>query len=66
VTDQTNVGKGYAGALLDWVFEKAKELGCQQIHLDSGYQRHAAHRLYLNKKMKMVCHHFSKEILENK
>jgi GNAT superfamily N-acetyltransferase len=66
VTDQINLGKGYAGALLDWVSEKGKELGCKQIHLDSGYQRHAAHRLYLNKKMKMVCHHFSKEVHESK
>ncbi len=62
VTDRECRGKGYAGSLLDWVFERAKALGCQQIHLDSGYQRNDAHRLYLNKKMKMVCHHFSREI----
>ena len=62
VTDESKTNRGFAGNLIDWVYEKAKELGCDQIHLDSGYQRHAAHKLYLNKKMKLACHHFSKEI----
>jgi hypothetical protein len=58
-----STGKGYAGALLDWIFAKAKELHCDQVHLDSGYQRHDAHRLYLKKGMKLACHHFSKDVL---
>jgi hypothetical protein len=62
VTDVGNMGKGYAGTLLDWVFKKGVALNCQQIHLDSGYQRYDAHRLYLNKKMKIVGHHFCKEV----
>jgi GNAT superfamily N-acetyltransferase len=63
ITDEKSTGKGYAGILLDWVFAKAKELHCDQVHLDSGYQRHDAHRLYLKKGMKLACHHFSKDIL---
>jgi GNAT superfamily N-acetyltransferase len=55
-------GKGYAGALFDFVVENAKSEGLPAIHLDSGYQRHDAHRLYLNKKMKIVFHHFRLEL----
>ncbi|MCA0366128.1 MAG: GNAT family N-acetyltransferase [Bacteroidetes bacterium] len=51
-------GKGYAGALFDYVVEKAKSEGLNAVHLDSGHQRYDAHRLYLNKKMKIVYHHF--------
>jgi GNAT superfamily N-acetyltransferase len=51
--------KGYGGALLDWLIEYAKEENCDQFHLDSGVQRFAAHRFYLNKRMFIEAHHFS-------
>jgi GNAT superfamily N-acetyltransferase len=50
--------KGYGGALLDWLIEYAREDGCEQFHLDSGVQRFAAHRFYLNKRMFIEGHHF--------
>jgi GNAT superfamily N-acetyltransferase len=50
--------KGYGGELLDWLIEYAKDKGCDQFHLDSGVQRFAAHRFYLNKRMEITCHHF--------
>lgn len=55
-------GKGYAGALFDYVVEKAKVEGLKAVHLDSGHQRYDAHRLYLNKGMKIVYHHFRLEL----
>jgi GNAT superfamily N-acetyltransferase len=55
-------GKGYAGKLLDYVTDKAKEKGYKVVTLDSGYQRFDAHRLYLNKGFTLNCHHFSKNI----
>lgn len=55
-------GKGHAGALFDYVVEKAKSEGLPAVHLDSGHHRYDAHRLYLNKKMKIVYHHFRLEI----
>lgn len=55
-------GKGYAGALFDYVVEKAKSENLSAVHLDSGHQRYDAHRLYLNKKMKIVYHHFRLEL----
>jgi GNAT superfamily N-acetyltransferase len=53
---------GYGGKLLDWLLEKAKELSCDQFHLDSGVNRHDAHRLYLSRKLQISSHHFSKEL----
>jgi GNAT superfamily N-acetyltransferase len=61
VTMETSRGRGYGGKLLDFAFEYAREQKCTQVHLDSGYQRFDAHRLYLNKGFKIVCHHFSKK-----
>lgn len=55
-------GKGYAGALFDYVVEKAKTENLSAVHLDSGHHRYDAHRLYLNKKMKIVYHHFRLEL----
>ncbi|MBS1914827.1 MAG: GNAT family N-acetyltransferase [Bacteroidetes bacterium] len=55
-------GKGYAGELLDYVINLAKEKGYKCVTLDSGYQRFDAHRLYLNKGFTLNCHHFSKNV----
>ena len=51
--------KGYGGRLLDWLVELAKKEGCAQFHLDSGVQRHGAHRFYLQKRMDIVAYHFA-------
>jgi GNAT superfamily N-acetyltransferase len=50
-------GLGYGGMLLDWLIEHARAAGCDGVHLDTGYQRHAAHRLYLAKGFVFDCHH---------
>jgi GNAT superfamily N-acetyltransferase len=54
--------QGHAGALLDWLAEEARRLGCEQLHLDSGTapERHDAHRLYLNHGLAIYAHHFSR------
>lgn len=54
--------QGHAGALVDWMIEEARRLGCDQFHLDSGVQRHDAHRLYLNKGMRITSHHFALDL----
>ena len=53
-------GRGHAGALMDWLIGEARRLGCGQLHLDSGVgpDRETAHRLYLNKRMRISAHHF--------
>src|SRR5688572_3546759 len=48
ITGPGNTRSGCGGALLDWLIEEGRRLGCDEVHLDTGYQRHDAHRLYLN------------------
>ncbi len=55
-------GHGYGGRLLDFVAGLAQERGFEVITLDSGFQRHDAHRLYLNKGFQIASLHFSKKI----
>ncbi|MGZ8900742.1 MAG: GNAT family N-acetyltransferase [Limisphaerales bacterium] len=54
--------RGFAGALLDWVIDHAKKRGCDAVHLDTGYARHAAHRVYLRKGFQLNCHHMALEL----
>lgn len=53
-------GKGYAGILLDWIMDYARNENFDQIHLDSGVSeaRTNAHRLYLNKRFQVSSLHF--------
>jgi GNAT superfamily N-acetyltransferase len=53
---------GLGGALLDWLIEEGKRRNCDEIHLDTGFSRHDAHRLYLNKGFKLGCHHLSLQL----
>jgi GNAT superfamily N-acetyltransferase len=62
VTTTAEHGHGYGGALLDWLIAEARRLGCGQFHLDSGTQRHAAHRLYLSRHLRISAFHFSTEL----
>lgn len=59
VTDPEELRQGYGGALLRWLIEQAKHAACDEIHLDTGHQRHEAHRLYLNNGFKLTSHHMS-------
>jgi len=54
--------RGFAGALLDWLIDHAKSRQCQAVHLDTGYTRHAAHRLYLRKGFQLNCHHLALDL----
>jgi GNAT superfamily N-acetyltransferase len=53
--------QGFGGALLDHLIELAQQERCQGLHLDTGYARHAAHRLYLRKGLQLSCHHMALE-----
>ena len=57
-------GRGHGRSLLDWVAAEAAELGCEQVHLDSGVglDRSDAHRLYLNAGYVIASHHFLKGV----
>jgi GNAT superfamily N-acetyltransferase len=52
--------RGHAHALLTWIDDQARALGCDQVHLDSGTHRHDAHRRYLSAGFDIVAFHFTK------
>jgi GNAT superfamily N-acetyltransferase len=60
LTDARN--KGYAGLVFDHLAGIAKERSIKTIHLNSNHLRFDAHRFYLNKKMKIIAHHFRMEL----
>jgi len=60
ITDELNRSKGFAKQLFDWLDEESKKNECIGMHLDSGVHRYDAHRFYLNRKMRITCHHFEK------
>jgi GNAT superfamily N-acetyltransferase len=51
--------KGYGGELFNWLVDYARTENCQQLTLDSGVQRFAAHRFYLRQRMEITSHHFT-------
>jgi len=60
VSDAATRKNGHGTKLLKWVLGRAKEAKCDQVHLDSGPQRHDAHRLYLNHGFKIIGYHFAR------
>lgn len=58
--------RGHGRALLEWLLEEGRRLGCDQLHLDSGVglDRADAHRLYLNAGMVIASHHFVRYVRE--
>jgi GNAT superfamily N-acetyltransferase len=63
VTHEVDRSRGFGAALLDWLVEHAKEDGCDYLTLDSGVQRFAAHRFYLNHGMDITAHHFQLKLI---
>jgi GNAT superfamily N-acetyltransferase len=59
ITDERARSKNHGRQLMAWLVDEAKKHGCGQLHLDSGVQRHAAHRFYLRERMDITCYHFA-------
>lgn len=66
ISDAATRRNGYGSRLLKWVINEAKKAKCDQVHLDSGPQRHDAHRLYLNQGFKIIGHHFALDLEKDK
>jgi GNAT superfamily N-acetyltransferase len=62
VSNEQARSKGYGTALMQWVGDYGKARGCIQLHLDSGVQRHGAHRFYLRERMDITCYHFKLDL----
>jgi GNAT superfamily N-acetyltransferase len=59
VTRSSSRSQGYGAELFNWLVNYAADRDCQQLHLDSGVQRFAAHRFYLARRMNIIAHHFT-------
>ncbi|ARQ70498.1 GNAT family N-acetyltransferase [Streptomyces marincola] len=53
---------GVGHALLSHLEERARELGCRELSLDSGTQRTDAHRFYARERMSIAAFHFRKPL----
>lgn len=62
VTDDSARSRGIGSALLAHAEEIARRAGCSVLDLDSGVQRHGAHRFYLRERMEISSYHFVKRL----
>ena len=58
VSDEKQRSTGLGKMLLDWLHDVAKKNSCDQLHLDSGFQRKDAHRFYEREGMMFVSQHY--------
>lgn len=62
VTLQSHRGKGYASALLHYLYDTARQQNCNSVQLDSGHTRTNAHRLYFKENFSINALHFSRQL----
>ena len=62
VTRNESRSQGHGKAMIDGLRNIAVEEGCTYLHLDSGTQRHRAHRFYLRQGMDIASFHFSERL----
>lgn len=65
VSSEHHRSRGAGAKMIGWLKAHARQLGCTQLHLDSGVQRFAAHKFYLREGFHISSHHFSITDLEN-
>ena len=62
VTSEDSRSNGHGKTLIDWLRDLAIQSDCAYLHLDSGTQRHRAHRFYLREGMDIESFHFSQKL----
>ena len=62
VTDAQRRSLGVGHALMQWLEQRARDLGCVAVVLDSGTQRTRAHRFYFREGLAVVNFNFSKDL----
>ena len=61
-TLETHRGKGYASQLLNYIDALVKEQKLEVVHLDSGFSRQKAHKVYFNHGYTISSFHFAKKL----
>ncbi|PWR24058.1 GNAT family N-acetyltransferase [Zavarzinia compransoris] len=62
VTTEARRGKGDGTVLIDWLLREARARGCQELDLDSGVQRFAAHGFYFARGLHIASYHFKRSV----
>jgi GNAT superfamily N-acetyltransferase len=62
ITDEEVRSGGHGGRMLEWLAGEGRRSRCGHLQLDSGVQRHDAHRFYFREGMSIASFHFAKEI----
>ena len=60
VSDEVRRSRGSGKMLLDWLENQARILDCGALALDSGVQRHGAHRFYFREGLHVSAYSFKK------
>lgn len=61
-TLESERSKNYGKQIMTWLRNLAIAEQCNAFHLDSGVQRHRAHKFYLNRNLDIICYHFAERI----
>jgi GNAT superfamily N-acetyltransferase len=62
VTASAARSTGVGRTLLAHLEQRARDAGCTVLDLDSGVQRHDAHRFYLRERLHISSHHFTRRL----
>ena len=62
VTSERYRSKGHGESMLDWLRSIARDNDCKYFHLDSGTQRHQAHKFYFRQGFIISSYHFAEDI----
>lgn len=65
VTAEHHRSNGAGARMISWLKSHARQLGCNQLHLDSGVRRFSAHKFYLREGFIIASHHFAITDLRN-
>ena len=62
VTSERHRSKRHGETMLAWLRKTAIDNDCRYLHLDSGTQRHRAHRFYFRQGLNIASYHFSEAL----
>ena len=62
VVDETRRSDGIGTAMMDWLEEHARALGCRSVMLDSYVTLARAHKFYFRRGYEILGYHFRKEL----
>lgn len=62
VVDETLRSQGIGKRMMDWLYDKAKDLGCKMLVLDTYVTYEGAHRFYFREGYSILGFHFTRDV----